>query len=81
MTTTARAPRSTSIAAVAARTAEDAAQIMWTYYRDHKQQLIADIRLYRADILTQLTAGLPAEAVFEPYARPAEPVPARRRAA
>lgn len=81
MTTTARAPRSTFIAAVAPRTAEDAAQLMWTYYRDHKQQLIADIRLYRADILAQLTAGLSPEAVFEPFGRPAEPVLARRRAA
>lgn len=69
------------LATVSPRTAEDAAQIMWTYYRDHKQLLMADIHLYRADILAQLIAGLPPETVFEPYAKPAEPVPARRRAA
>lgn len=54
-----------------------AAQAMWLYYRDHKQQLIADIRDYRAAILAQLMAGTAAEVVFAPYFRPAEPAKAQ----
>ena len=54
---------------------------MWLYYRDHKLQLIADIREYRSGILAQLTAGVAIEDVFAPYIRPAEPAKLIRRAA
>ncbi len=78
---TARTVRPATVTAVEPRTEEAAAQLMWTHYRDHKQALKADIRIYRADILAQLMAGLPPDRIFAPYLKPAEPVPARRRAA
>lgn len=58
-----------------------AAEIMWVYYRDHKSQLISDIKEYRAGILTQLMDGKPATQVFAPFAKPAEPAKSVRRAA
>lgn len=58
-----------------------AAQVMWLYYRDHKQHLITDIRDYRAGILAKIMAGEPADAVFKPYHRPIEVArPTRLRA-
>jgi hypothetical protein len=62
-------------------TEEAAAQAMWLYYRDHKLQLITDIREYRAGILAQLSAGVAVEDVFAPYFKPAEPAKRMRRAA
>lgn len=70
-----------STAPLAALTAEAAAQAMWLFYRDHKLQLIADIKTYRAGILAQLMAGVAVEVVFAPYFRPAEPAKSMRRAA
>lgn len=84
MKSTARATCPPSIPAArvsALPTMEDAVQIMWVYYRDHKQLLIADIRVYRADILAQLMQGAAVEDVFAPYLRPAEPAKSMRRAA
>lgn len=62
-------------------TEDAAAQAMWLFYRDHKPQLITDIKEYRAGILAQLVAGVPVEKVFAPYFRPAEPAKSMRRAA
>ena len=62
-------------------TESQAAEIMWVYYRDHKSQLISDIKEYRAGILAQLMDGMPAAQVFAPFAKPAEPAKSVRRAA
>lgn len=71
-----------SVAApLAPLTEKEAAETMWVYYRDHKQQLITDIRDYRDGILAQIMAGVPVEDVFAPYFKPAEPAKALRRAA
>jgi hypothetical protein len=58
-----------------------AAEIMWIYYRDHKAQLINDIKLYRSGILTKLMEGLAVEHVFAPFVKPAAPAKPLRRAA
>ena len=52
------------------RTEAKAADAMWLYYRDHKDQLLIDIKEYRDGILAKLVAGEPVEQVFAPYARP-----------
>ncbi len=53
--------------------AEDqAAQVMWLYYRDHKAQLVSNMGQYRAPILAELMQGVPAERVFAPYIKPPE---------
>ena len=62
-------------------TESQAAEIMWVYYRDHKSQLISDIKEYRAGILAQLIDATPAAQVFAPFAKPAEPARPARRAA
>jgi hypothetical protein len=73
-----RVPKA-SASPLAPLTEDAAAQAMWLFYRDHKQQLIADIKEYRTGILVQLMAGVAVEDVFAPYFKPAEPAkPARR---
>lgn len=57
-----------------------ATEVMWEYYRDHKAQIIADIKEFRAFILTELMQGIPAEQIFAQYARPPAPVSPLRRA-
>ena len=79
MSTITRTPR--PCAAAAPRIEEAAAQSMWVYYRDHKTQLISDIKLYRAGILSELMEGLAVEHVFAPFAKPAAPAKPLRRAA
>jgi hypothetical protein len=71
----------TDAAPLAPLTEEAATQAMWLYYRDHKLQLITDIRAYRAGILAQVQAGVAVEDVFAPYFKPAEPAKRMRRAA
>ncbi len=58
---------------------EQAAQTMWEYYRDHKSQLIADIKEYREAILRDLMRGIPADTAFAAYFRmsPAKPLDAK----
>lgn len=56
-------------AAPSTLTEAQAAEAMWTYYREHKAALIADIKDYRQGILARLQAGEPAAEVFEPYRR------------
>jgi hypothetical protein len=70
-----------STAPLAPLTEDAAAQAMWLFYRDHKLQLVTDIRDYRAGILAQLMAGVAVEDVFAPYFKPAEPASTLRRAA
>lgn len=62
-------------------TEQQAAEIMWVYYRDNKPQLISDIKEYRAGILAGLMGGTAVEQVFAPYFKPAEPIKSARRAA
>lgn len=71
----------TRVAAPTQLNEDAAAQAMWLYYRDHKPQLVDDIRDYRTALLAQLMAGVAVEEVFAPYFRPAEPARPLRRAA
>jgi hypothetical protein len=61
--------------------ADSATLAMWAFYRDHKQHLRADIRLYRDAILADLMSGASTEEAFAPYVKPAVPIRAQRRAA
>ena len=70
-----------SVHLVSPLTEAQAAQAMWNYYKNHKAQLIAHIKEYRATILSQLMTGLSAEQVFAPFSRPAVTVRASKRAA
>lgn len=76
-----RLPTAKADAPLVRITEEAAAQAMWQFYRAHKAQLLTDIRDYRADILSQLMAGLPADDVFAPYYKPSETTRTLRRAA
>jgi hypothetical protein len=65
--------------AVKPLTEQQATEVMWVYYRDHKAQLAPDIKEYRDFILTELVKGTPAEQVFARFTRlPEPPAPARR---
>jgi hypothetical protein len=66
--------RAKYVAAVEPRTEREAAEVMWLYYRDNKAQLVSYIKEYRAQILTELMAGVPVETVFAPYLKPVDQV-------
>jgi hypothetical protein len=51
-------------------TYDEAAQVMWIYYKDHKQLLYSSVSEAREFILTQLQVGTAVEEVFAPYMRP-----------
>jgi len=70
-----------SVRLVSPLTEAEAAQAMWNYYKNHKAQLIAHIKDYRATILSQLMTGLSAEQVFAPFFRLAVAVQPSKRAA
>jgi hypothetical protein len=69
-----------AVASVRPLKEDDAAQVMWTYYKDRKSQFVDHIREYRGAILSALMAGEPVEAVFAPYVRPAQPAKVVRKA-
>lgn len=73
--------KSSAVTVSAARPldSDSAAQTMWTFYRDHKQHLRADIRLYRDAILAELMSGASAKDAFAPYVKPAVPARAQSR--
>jgi hypothetical protein len=73
--------RAKCVAAIELRTENEAAEVMWLYYRDNKAQLVSYIKEYRAQILTELMAGVPVETVFAPYFKPVDQVKQVRRAA
>ena len=75
------APKPAADRPVSPLTESQAAEIMWVYYRDHKTQLITDIKDYRASILAALMQGAPADQVFAPFVKPLEPTKPLRRAA
>lgn len=60
---------------------DEAAQVMWVFYRDNKPKLVDGIREYRTFILSQLIEGRPVAEVFAPFARPVEPARVVKRAA
>jgi hypothetical protein len=49
---------------------DEAAQIMWDYYRNHKNELISHIREYRENIISQIRMRVPVESVFAPFLIP-----------
>lgn len=63
------------------RKEDEAAQLMWAYYKEHKAQLITDIKEYRAAILAGLMQGTPVDRVFAPYVKPPEPTRSVKHAA
>jgi len=66
-TNVAAAPAVASAPPAKPLTEAEAAQLMWDFYRQHKPQLVADIRDYRAGILASLMTGTPVHQVFAPY--------------
>jgi hypothetical protein len=42
---------------------------MWLYYKEHRDDLIVDVRLYREQILAALRVGMSVEEAFAPYVR------------
>ena len=54
----------TTAQAIKAITENQASEIMWIFYRDHKSALIADTREYRDFIMAELVKGYPAGEVF-----------------
>lgn len=73
-------PTAPGAEALRPRKEDEAAQLMWMFYRAHKAQLITDIKEYRAAILAALMQGMPVDRVFAPYIKPAEPTRAAKRA-
>ena len=53
---------------------------MWNYYKNHKADLIPDVREYRDSILAGLFAGRTVEEVFAPHCKPSEPEPRKKAA-
>jgi DNA-binding transcriptional regulator YdaS (Cro superfamily) len=49
------------------RVEEQAAQVMWEYYRDNRANLIEHIKEFRKEILAGLIAGNAPADVFAPY--------------
>lgn len=60
-------------------TEDQAAEVMWIYYRHNKAKLMTDIADYRDFIVTELGKGSPAAQVFAQFAAlPAPTTPVRR---
>ena len=59
---------------------QQAAETMWAFYRNHKTQLVEEVRSCREEILAALIQGVPVEQVFAPYFRPAAAVQPVHRA-
>ena len=51
------------------RTEDEAAQVLWSYYRQHKAELAVDIRKSRTVILAQLVEGRDPKEVFGAFPR------------
>ena len=48
---------------------DPAAVPMWLYYKEHRDELIVDVRLYREQIIAALRVGVSVEEAFAPYVR------------
>lgn len=60
-------------------TEDQAAEVIWAFYRDNKAALMTDIKEHRDFILAELVRGVPATQVFAQFvALPAPTTPARR---
>lgn len=44
---------------------------MWAFYKTHRDQLIADVRLHREHILAAIRGGVTVEDAFRPYMKDA----------
>ena len=60
------------------RLEDEAVEAMWVYYRDHRAELIEEIKEFRKEILAGLVAGQPPAEVFAPYVIQAE-LPKKKR--
>lgn len=60
-------------------TDKEAAELMWAYYKQHKEELMTDIKEYRDYILAELAKGVSPEKVFAQFARAPEPAAPVRR--
>lgn len=70
---------STSVPAT--RKPDDAAELMWCYYKANKSNLQPDIRESREFILSELIAGKEPDLVFSDFMLPADVIAARLLAA
>ena len=69
----------TAVCATKTLSEGQAAEAMWVYYKQHKAELMTDIKEYRDYILAELVKGVSAEKVFLQFVRAPEPaMPARR---
>lgn len=50
-----------------------AVEIMWTYYRDHKSQLVDEVRDCRDTIIPALLRGMSVDEVFAPFVTNSSP--------
>lgn len=59
----------TALRKTKAQRENQAAEDMWTYYRDHKAQIVSNVKKYRDFILDALIQGQPVAQVFAPFMR------------
>ena len=67
---TAQSPTAAANMAGMALKESEAAQLMWIYYRDHKTELIEEVRECRTEILAEVMAGKAVEMVFAGFFKP-----------
>ena len=68
-----------AVCATKALSESQAAEAMWSYYKEHKAELMTDIREYRDFILAELGKGVSVEKVFAQFARSPEPAAPKGR--
>lgn len=59
----------TALRKTKAQRENQAAEDMWIYYRDHKTQIVANVKKYRDFILGELIQGRPVAQVFAQFTR------------
>jgi hypothetical protein len=53
-----------------AMTEQEAAQLIWNYYREHKDNLVDEVKSLRYEITQQLRSGVPIAKAFSKYKKP-----------
>lgn len=53
-----------------AMTEQEAAQLIWNYYREHKDILVDEVKSIRHEIAQQLLSGVPIAKAFSKYKKP-----------
>ena len=53
-----------------AMTEQEAAQLIWNYYREHKDILVDEVKSHRYEITQQLLSGVPIAKAFSKYKKP-----------